>query len=80
MLTMGMSGRLLTDWFGNDTLRQFGVRFARQVWPGDTLTARAVIEKIEAKADTALVRLAVLTRNGRGEPTTTGYATVELRR
>jgi len=78
MLTMGMTGRLLTDWFGNGTLRQFGTRFSRQVWPGDTLTALAVIEKIETRTDTALVRLVIATRNGRGDPTTTGYATVEL--
>src|ERR1700733_8547656 len=37
MLTMGMSGRLLTDWVGDGRLLRFGARFLKQVWPGDTL-------------------------------------------
>ena len=41
MLSMGLTGRMLTDWLGDGVLREFGVRFVRQVWPGDTLTARA---------------------------------------
>jgi acyl dehydratase len=40
MLTMGMTGRMITDWVGDGRLTSFGVRFSRQVWPGDTLTAR----------------------------------------
>jgi hypothetical protein len=31
MLTMGLTGRLLTDWLGDGVLRSFGVRFVRQV-------------------------------------------------
>src|SRR5574338_1681476 len=42
MLTMGLTGRLLTDWLGDGVLREFGVRFVKQVFPGDTLTARGV--------------------------------------
>src|SRR5687768_18409723 len=41
MLTMGMTGRMLTDYVGDDHLTRFGGRFTSQVWPGDTLTARA---------------------------------------
>src|ERR1700722_9707684 len=43
MLTMGLTGTLLTDVVGDGTLRTFGVRFRSQVWPGDTLTATATI-------------------------------------
>ena len=46
MLTMGMTGRVVTDWFGADCVATFGVRFVRQVWPGDSLVARATIERI----------------------------------
>src|SRR5574338_677786 len=42
MLTMGLTGRLLTDWRGDGVLREYGVRFVKQVFPGDTLTARGV--------------------------------------
>src|SRR4029453_245587 len=33
MLSMGITGRLLTDWFGAGSLTAYGVRFVRQVWP-----------------------------------------------
>ena len=38
MLTMGMTGRMLTDCVGDGRLTKYGVRFTSQVWPGDTLT------------------------------------------
>jgi hypothetical protein len=41
MLTMALSGRVLTDWFGHGTILAFSSRFTEQVWPGDTLTATA---------------------------------------
>ncbi|MBK7328705.1 MAG: MaoC family dehydratase N-terminal domain-containing protein [Dehalococcoidia bacterium] len=40
MLSMGLTGRMLTDWLGPTALKKYGVRFTKQVWPGDTLTAR----------------------------------------
>ena len=36
MLSMGMTGKMLTDYVGDGRLTQFGVRFTRQVFPGDT--------------------------------------------
>src|SRR5437773_5074440 len=41
MLTMGMTGRLVTDTVGDGRLRKYGGRFTSQVFPGDTLTATA---------------------------------------
>ena len=38
MFSMGLTGRMLTDWLGPTALKKFGVRFTKQVWPGDTLT------------------------------------------
>src|SRR5437870_10564837 len=46
MLTMGMTGRLLTDWVGDGRLTKYGVRFSKQVWPGDTLTATATVDAV----------------------------------
>src|SRR5438876_2529794 len=46
MLTMGMTGRMLTDYVGDGRLTKYGVRFVSQVWPGDTLTARAEVEAV----------------------------------
>src|SRR6187401_642225 len=44
MLTMGMTGRMLTNYVGDGRLTKYGVRFVSQVWPGDTLTAKAKVE------------------------------------
>ena len=41
MLTMGATAKVLTDWFGDGKLLRYGVRFLKQVWPGDRLVAKA---------------------------------------
>jgi acyl dehydratase len=40
MLTMAMTGSLLTEVVGIRSIERFGGRFKAQVWPGDTLTVR----------------------------------------
>ena len=78
MLSMGLSGRLLTDWLGDGVLRSYGVRFVRQVWPGDTLTATGTVVGIEADGDEGVVEIEVVTRNQKGEPVVTGSARAVL--
>ncbi len=51
MLTMGMTGKMLTNLVGDDKLKNFGVRFTSQVWPGDTLKTKAKIISIEKNTD-----------------------------
>lgn len=80
MLTMGLTGTLLTDWLGDNVLRSFGVRFRSQVWPGDTLTARATVAAIDERGDAAHVRLELETVNQRGEVVVAGEAIAELPR
>ena len=46
MLTMGMTGRMLTNYVGDGRLTKYGVRFTNQVWPGDTLDATATVDAI----------------------------------
>ena len=41
MLTMGMTGRMVTDLVGDGRLTSFGGRFTSQVFPGDDLTTTA---------------------------------------
>jgi acyl dehydratase len=74
MLTMGMTGRLLTDWVGDGRLLRFGVRFVNQVWPGDTLTARAEVTALREQDGQPVVDLAVVTRNQDGTEVLTGTA------
>ena len=80
MLTMGLTGKLLTDWLGDGVLRSFGVRFVNQVWPGDTLTARGTVTSIEAHGDGNLVAIEVVTENQKGETVVQGSATALLGR
>lgn len=78
MLTMGMTGRLLTDWFGDGRLTKYGVRFVNQVWPGDALTATATVEAIRVDGDDHLVDVAIVTTNQDGTPVVTGSATARV--
>jgi len=80
MLSMGATGRVLTDWFGVDGLARFGVRFVNQVWPGDTLTATATVEAIRQDGDERLADLAVTTTNQNGQVVLSGTAVARLRR
>ena len=78
MLSMGATGRVLTDWFGADGLTKYGVRFVNQVWPGDTLTATATIDAIRDEDGAAFADLTVTTTNQDGQPVVTGTATARL--
>ncbi len=78
MLSMGATGRVLTDWFGPTGLTRFGVRFVSQVWPGDTLTATVTVEAVREEGDATLVDLTVSTVNQDGKPVVTGSATARV--
>ena len=70
MLTMGMTGRMLTNYVGDGRLTKYGVRFTSQVWPGDTLNSTAKVEEI----NNSLVNLSVETTNQDGAIVLSGYA------
>jgi acyl dehydratase len=74
MLTMGMTGRMLTNYVGDGRLTKFGVRFTSQVWPGDTLDSTATVEKLSEEGGVKLVDLAVVTVNQNGVEVLKGYA------
>lgn len=78
MLTMGMTGRLLTDWVGDGRLTGFGVQFRSQVWPGDTLTGTATVEAVREEGSEHLADLAITVVNQRGEAVLNGSATARL--
>jgi acyl dehydratase len=78
MLTMGMTGRMLTDFVGDGRLTRFGGRFTSQVWPGDTLTARATVEEVREENGQKLVELAVSTVNQDGAEVFSGHATARV--
>ena len=78
MLTMGATAKMLTDYVGDGTLTEYGVRFVRQVWPGDTLTATAEVTAIRNEGGVDLVDLAITTTNQDGVAVVTGNATARL--
>jgi acyl dehydratase len=78
MLTMGLTGRMLTDLVGDGRLTRFGGRFTSQVWPGDDLTTTAVVDAVRSEDDQHLVDLTVRTTNQDGREVFSGYATARI--
>lgn len=78
MLTMGMTGRMLTDYVGDARLTHFGGRFTSQVWPGDTLTATATVTALRKDDGVSVADFNVETQNQNGVAVFQGTATARL--
>ncbi len=78
MLTMGMTGRMVTDYVGDGRLTAYGVRFTRQVWPGDALTATATVDAVREEDGQSVVDLSVSTVNQDGDVVVMGKATAKI--
>lgn len=78
MLTMGLTGKMLTNYVGDGRLTAFGVRFVAQVFPGDTLTARAEVQALRRDGDQHVVDLVLSTRNQDGREVVTGHASARI--
>ena len=78
MLTMGMTGRMLTNYVGDGTLTKYGVRFKAQVWPGDTLTAKATVEAIREEEGQHYVDLVISTTNQDDREVLSGSASARI--
>jgi acyl dehydratase len=78
MLTMGLTGKVVTDYVGDGTLTKFGVRFTNQVWPGDTLDATATVTAIREDSGQHYVDLALSTVNQDGKEVMAGTATARI--
>ena len=71
MLTMGMTGRLVTDLVGAENVTAFGGRFTSQVFPGDTLTGKVTVDSV----DGGVAQMTVETKNQDGVVVFAGKAT-----
>ncbi len=78
MLTLGMTGVLLTNYVGDGRLTKYGVRFVNQVWPGDTLTGTAEVVEVREEDGQQLVDLKLTTVNQDDTPVLTGSATARI--
>src|ERR1700761_8498861 len=74
MLTMGMTGKMLTDYVGDARLTKYGVRFTNQVWPGDTLDSTATLTEIKDEGGQKIAVFDVSTVNQDGVVVVSGYA------
>lgn len=73
MLTMGLAGRILTDWFGVEALRMYDAQFRRPVYPGATLTVLARVESVDPDG---IAGLSLVVRDEAGNTVMTGNAVV----
>ena len=78
MLTMGLTGKMLTNYVGDGRLIKYGVRFTNQVWPGDTLVAMATVDALLKDGGQNLVDLTISTANQDGTVVITGTATAHI--
>ncbi|MDP4597213.1 MAG: MaoC/PaaZ C-terminal domain-containing protein [Pseudomonadales bacterium] len=78
MLTMGMTGRMLTDYVGDGRLTRFGVRFTSQVFPGATLTATATVTAIHEANGEKIADFDIVTTDETGTRVLTGQAAARL--
>lgn len=78
MLSMGLTGKMLTNYVGDGRLTKFGVRFTNQVWPGDTLTSKATVLEIRQEGGVHYAELAVETVNQDGRTVISGTATARV--
>jgi acyl dehydratase len=78
MLTMGLTGKMLTNLLGDGNLKKFGVRFTNQVWPGDSLTTKATITEINKESEKTIITLEVTTENQNKIAVITGSATATI--
>ena len=78
MLSMGMTGKMLTNYVGDGRLMSFGVRFTSQVFPGATLTATATVTGLREDNDTHIVDLDVSTTDEEGVEVVKGTASARV--
>ncbi|MFP6584932.1 MAG: MaoC/PaaZ C-terminal domain-containing protein [Candidatus Hydrogenedentota bacterium] len=78
MLSMGLTGKMLTNYVGDGRLKKYGVRFSKQVWPGDTLTATATVDAIRDEDGGPVVDLSIVTVNQDGDTVIKGSATARI--
>jgi len=78
MLTMGLTGKMVTNYVGDGRLTKFGVRFTNQVWPGDTLDVTSTVAALREEDGQHYVDLTLSTTNQDGKEVVSGTATARI--
>lgn len=74
MLTMGISGRIVSELVGDENIRNLRAEMRKQVWPGDTLIGYATVASIEDQ----VITLELETRNQNDDVVLTGSARADF--
>ena len=78
MLTAGLLARYLVALVGAGSLRRYRVRFSGQVWPGDVLTCRGTVERVDEDEGERGVDLRLEVVNQNGDVVISGAATAAV--
>lgn len=78
MFSAGLVARSLTDYVGVGNLKSFKVRFTKQTWPGEVLTARNTVVGKRTGGNEALVDITSELVNADGEVKVSGEAVAAL--
>lgn len=71
-LVMGFIGRMVQSFFAGASLRRYGVRMLKLVWPGDVLTCRGVVIDKRIENGEHVIDADVWADNQRGETVAKG--------
>jgi acyl dehydratase len=80
MLSMGYLGQLLVQAGGPGSVRRFRARFAKLTWPGEVITCRGQVTRVEDQDGVRLVECDIWTENQEGERKLVGNAVLALPR
>jgi acyl dehydratase len=72
MLSMGLMGKMLTDWVGDGNLRHFRVRFVNRLWPTDTVAYKAVVTDKQEENGEYIISADLYAENQHGTRTIEG--------
>lgn len=75
MLQAGVLASFVTDWLGPRNVRNFGVQFREQVWPGDTLVCTGKVVDRKKDAAERTVELELTAQRVGGGAAIRGWAT-----
>jgi acyl dehydratase len=67
MFTAGLLSKALTDWAGIGNVRNFKVRFATRVWPGDIVTCSGKVTGKHESGGEKLIEGDLIVLNQKGE-------------
>lgn len=74
MLQAGLMATWATDWLGADAVRRFKVRFAAQVFPGDTVSCSGRVEREYTVDGASMVDLELFCHKQDGTLVVRGWA------